>query len=271
MYSAALQETPFDVAGRWLKHGWRATRSTIERRFGAESARNLTPTNFALNACAPGRHVLKLGRGYGEMARDLKRKLCHVTSVDLPISKRAAKATASGGGAALVPRLPDNVGWFDEILLLDLLDQVPAPDLFMCELRRKMARRGAEVVVTTTNILSFARRIVLALGRVPGNRLFHYKPERRPFTFKSLRMLLEQAGYEIVETRPVAMPCPAGEVSRWTRAAVRLARGLATVSKHLFAHQICVRARPIAPARPPVTESNSGTAELYPTPVKRVA
>lgn len=271
MYSTTLHDTPFDVAGRWLKRGWRAARSTIERRFGAESSRNLDTAKFALNACAPGRHVLKLGRGHGELARELKRKLCHVTSIDLPISKRGARPAASTNAATPLPRLPDNVGWFDEILLLDLLEQVPAPDVFMRELRRKMARRGAEVVVTTSNIVSFVRRIVLGLGRVPGNRVFRYKPDPRPFTFKSLRILLEQAGYEIVETRAVAMPHPGGEVSRWTGACVSLTRGLAKLSKHLFAHQICVRARPIAPARPPVSETSSETAELYPAAVRRVA
>jgi hypothetical protein len=268
MYSTPLQETPLDVAGRWLKRGCHGVRSTIERRFGGSAISN--PQTFALNACLPGRYVLKLGRGYGEMTRELKRKLCHVTLIELPISKGAAKST---NVAAPSPRLPDNVAWFDEILLLDLLDQVAAPDVFMRELRRKMARRGSEVIITTTNIVSLTRRALLALGGVRRSGVARGKNERRPFTFKSLRKLLEQTGYDIVEMRGIPMPPLAGEVSRWSRAFVKVTRALARVSKHLFAHQICIRARPVAPPRQQLVGESSGeTAELYPhRQIKRVA
>ena len=269
MYSTTLQETPFDVAGHWLKAGCRATKSTIERRFGGPAISN--PQMFAVNACLPGRYVLKLGRGHGEVARELKRKLCHVTSIELPVSKRATKTVSSRDASAAVPRLPDNVAWFDEILLLDLLDQVAAPNVFMDELRRKMARRGSEVIITSTNFVSLIRRALLALGGVRGTTAVRGKNERRPFTFKSLRRLLEQAGFEIVETRGIPMAHLAGEVSRWSRGFVKLNRALARLSRHLFAQQICVRARPVEPPQPALSESNAATAELYPRPIKRVA
>ena len=270
MYSTTLQDTPFDVAGGWLRRGWRAARSTIERRFGTQGSRNLTLAKFALNACAPGRYVLKLGRGHAEVARELKRKLCHVTSIDLAVSNPAKKS--SPDSTALVPRLPDNVAWFDEILLLDLLDQMAAPDVFMRELRRKMARRGSEVVITSANFVSLIRRMLLALGGVRRSVVVRGKNEPRPFTFKSLRVLLQQAGYELIDTRGLPMPpLPASAANRWNRAFVKLNRGLAKVSKHLFAHQICIRARPLAPTRHLSSQGSSGPAELYPKPIKRVA
>jgi|ERR1043166_5562239 hypothetical protein len=269
MYSTTLHDTPFDVAGRWLKRGRQRVRSTIERRFAAQGSRNLTPAKFALNACAPGRYVLKLGRGHGEVARELKRKLCHVTSIDLGVSNRTRKASADSTPTS--PRLPDNVAWFDEILLLDLLDHVSAPDAFMKELRRKMARRGSEVIITSTNLVSLIRRVLLAVGGVRRSVAIPLKNERRPFTFKSLHVLLQQAGYELVEARPILMPLPGNGANRWNRAFVKLNRGLTKVSKHLFAHEICVRARPVTPTRQLSTESSSKPAELYPKPIKRVA
>jgi hypothetical protein len=268
MYSTTLHDTPFDLAGRWLRRARHATRSTIDRRFRLQGSGNLTPSKFALNACAPGRYVLKLGRGHGEVARELKRKLCHVTSIDLGVSNRPPSADSS----ATMPRLPDNVAWFDEILLLDLLDQVSAPDVFMKELRRKMARRGSEVVITSTNCVSLFRRMLLAVGGVRRSVAVPGKNERRPFTFKSLRVLLQQAGYELVETRAILMPLlSTNGANRWNRAFVKLNRGLTKVSKHLFAHQICVRARPLAPTRPLSTEDSSRPAELYPKPIRHVA
>jgi hypothetical protein len=269
MYSTTLQDTPFDTAGRWLKRGRRFLRSTIERRNAAQGSRNLTPSKFALNACAPGRHVLKLGHGHSEVARELKRKLCHVTSIELGVSNRAKKS--SPDSAPATPRLPDNVAWFDEILLLDLLDQVTAPDVFMQELRRKMARRGSEVIITSTNFVSLSRRLLLAIGGVRRGAVVRGKNERRSFTFKSLRLLLQQAGYEIVETRGIPMPLLApNEAGRWSRGFVKLNRGLAKVSKH-FAHDICVRARPLTPPRQARNESCSVASELYPKHFKRVA
>ena len=166
MYSTPLQHTPIDVATRWRQRIWRGVRSTIEKRFGEQGSRISNPQTFALNACLPGRYVLKLGRGHGDVARELKRKLCHVTSIDLGVSDRAKKSIAAPELTSAIPRLPDNVAWFDEILLLDLLDQVAAPDIFMHELRRKMARRGSEVIMTTTNLVSLIRRILLVLGCV---------------------------------------------------------------------------------------------------------
>ena len=272
MYSTPLQHTPIDVATRWRQRIWRGVRSTIEKRFGEQGSRISNPQTFALNACLPGRYVLKLGRGHGDVARELKRKLCHVTSIDLGVSDRAKKSIAAPELTSAIPRLPDNVAWFDEILLLDLLDQVAAPDIFMHELRRKMARRGSEVIITTTNLVSLIRRILLVLGCVRGNRIGRAKNERRPFTFKSLRMLLEQAGYEIVETRGLPMPCPtAGASSRWNRAFIKLNRVLFKTSKHLFAHEICIRARPVLSLGQPARKRRSNKPQLYPSGLKRVA
>jgi len=272
MYSTTLYDTPFDVAGRWSKRAWRAARSTIETRFGGKGTRNFNANTFALNACAPGRYVLKLGRGHGELARELKRKLCHVTSADLPISRRAAKTAASGEATAPVPRLPDNVGWFDEILLLDLLDQIGAPDVFMRELRQKMARRGSEVVITTGNVVSLIRRVLLALGGVRRTAAVRPKQDRRSFTIRSLRALLEEAGYEIVESRGIPMRSLAkGEANRWSRGCVKLNRALCRFSKHLFAHEICIRARPLPEVAAVIGKKQVEPAEIYHRPVKRVA
>jgi hypothetical protein len=267
MYSTTLHETPFEVAGRWLTRGSRAARSTIERRLGRPAIAN--PQTFAVSACLPGRYVLKLGRGHADVTRELKRKLCHVTSIELGVSNRTTKRPPDS--ASSVPRLPDNVAWFDEILLLDLLDHVAAPDVFMRELRRKMARRGAEVIITSTNFVSLIRRVLLALGGVRGTTAVRGKNERRPFTFKSLRRVLEQAGFEIVETRGIPMAHLTGEVNRWSRGFVKVNRALAKVSRHWFAHQICMRARPVAPPQPALSRSSAETAELYARPIKRIA
>jgi hypothetical protein len=263
MYSAHLEQTPIDLASRWRKRIWRSVRSTIEARFNGQGSRIFNSQTFALNACAPGRYVLKLGRGHRDVAGELKRKLCHVTAIDFGGGNRVTK---------IEPRLPDNVAWFDEILLLDLLDQLSAPEVFMRALRQKMARRGSEVIITTSNVVSFIRRVLLVLGGLARDCVtIRGKEQRGHFTFKSLRALLEQAGYEIVEVRGVPMPYPQGGASRWSRGLLKLNRVLFKISKHLFAHQICMRARPVAPVRQSFAKSSPGATDLYPSAIERVA
>ena len=216
--------------------------------------------------------MLKLGRGHGDVARELKNKLCHVTAIDLSIGNGVTKTGPSGQSAAAGPSLPDNVAWFDEILLLDLLDHVSTPDVFMRELRQKMARRGSEVIITTSNVVPFIQRVLLALGGLARDRVtIRGKEQRRHFTFKSLRALLEQTGYEIMEVRGVPIPYPPGGAGRRSRGLLKLNRGLLKVSKHLFTHEICVRARPVAPVRQSLSESSQGATDLYPSAVERVA
>jgi hypothetical protein len=227
-----------------------------------------TPQTFAVEACAPGRYVLQFG-ARRDVAAQLKRKLCHVTAIAL-----AEKQNRNGHKpSAPPPRLPENVGWFDEILLMDLIEQVPDPKIFMKKLRKKMARRGSEVIITVTNVACCVSRIAHVFLRpdLGGENSLAHK-DGRSFTFKSLRALLEAAGYEIVEARGLPMPFPLtmGK-SRWSRALLRLNQLLLKVSRHLFSYEICVRARPVRAAQVLPKRTVSGTMELRPRLLSRVA
>jgi len=81
---------------------------------------------------------------------------------------------------------------------------------------------------------NYSRKGILGLGH------------RRLFTFRSLRALLEQAGYQIVEERGVPAPFPlAMGDGRWSRAFLKINQFLLRFSRGLFAYQICIRARPL--------------------------
>src|SRR5437870_13552641 len=104
--------------------------------------------------------------------------------------------------------------------------------------------RRPDVIITAANVAFFVTRIMLALGQ------FNYSRKgilgighRRLFTFKSLRALLEQAGYEVTEERGVPAPFPlALGRNRWSRALLRLNAALIRISKGLFSYQIFIRA-----------------------------
>jgi hypothetical protein len=208
---------------------------------GADHASELqvpTTQTFAVDACAAGRYVLQLGPGQANVTTQLRRKLCHVTAIDQNAKQRSTSTP--------VPRLPNNVAWFDEILLMDLIEHLGNAEDFLNELRRKMARRGSEVIITVGNVACCLSRFVRVLSPFNLRRVaIPAINSHRRFTLKSLQTLLEQTGYEMVEVHGVPAPFPLTMGNtRWSRALLKLNQLLLRISKPMFAHQFCVRARP---------------------------
>ena len=162
---------------------------------------------------------------------------------------------------------------YDQILLMDLVEHLHDPENFMDDLRQRTAGRRPEITVTAANVAFFVTRIMLALGQFNYSRkgilgLGH----RRLFTFRSLRALLEQAGYEVLEARGVPAPYPlALGHNRRSRLLLALNRALIKGSKGLFAYQICLRARALPHPSHLLQETISKSAGLREEVLKRVA
>src|SRR3712207_6444964 len=125
------------------------------------------------------------------------------------------------------------------------------PETFMDERRRNSGAHRPEVIITAANVAFFITRAMLALGQ------FNYSRKgilgighRRLFTFRSLRALLEQAGFEVIESRGVPAPFPlALGRNFWSRALLKINQALLKLSKSLFAYQICIRAKALPDAQ----------------------
>jgi hypothetical protein len=130
-----------------------------------------------------------------------------------------------------------------------------------------------EVIITAANVAFFVTRIMLLLGQFNYSRkgilgLGH----RRLFTFRSLRALLEQAGYEVIEEGGVPAPFPlAIGKNKWSLAFLKLNQLLLRFSKSLFAYQICIRARALPNSRHLLQETISSSAALRSQLLDRVA
>ena len=220
--------------------------------------------SFAVESCPPGRNVLQLAIGHSNVAAELERQQCNVTAIDFAANDVAASSGSTLPFTAPAPRLPRNVGRYDTILLMDLVEHLHDPETFMDELRREMEGQRPDVVITSANVAFFITRAMLALGQFNYSRkgilgLGH----RRLFTFKSLRALLEQAGYQVVEQEGVPAPFPlALGDNRLSRALLRINSALIKVSKSLFAYQVCIRARALPDSRHLLKETISGSAAL---------
>ena len=215
---------------------------TYDLKLGFESSHTL-----AIRAARPGSHLLDVGCGRGLVATELTRKGCHVTGMDryVPAPDDAPHGVRFICWDLDRKEFPVNVSQFDQILLLDIIEHLKAPEEFMDELRFATGRKRPELILTTANIGFFAMRLLLLLGQFNyGKKGILDATHTRLFTFRSLRDLLKQSGYEILETRGIPAPFPkALGDNTWARLFVRLNAFLIRLSRGLFSYQIFVRAQ----------------------------
>ncbi|PYL09203.1 MAG: glycosyltransferase/methyltransferase [Verrucomicrobia bacterium] len=234
---------------------------TYDLKLGYESSHTA-----ALAAARPGGHVLDVGCGQGLVAAELIKQGCRVTGMD-----RYTPPTP------LVPARPKFIRWdldrkefpvnvseFDQIFLLDIIEHLKSPEEFVDELRYATACKRPELVITTANIGFIATRLMLFIGQFNyGKRGILDATHTRLFTFRSIRELLVQAGYKILEIRGIPAPFPKalGNNSA-ARLFVRLNAALIRVARGLFSYQIFVRAQALPTVNNLLAETIDTSAKL---------
>jgi glycosyltransferase involved in cell wall biosynthesis len=277
-----------------LKYAWNVFRSTVkarlrgshlfyERKFDVQPAEDTygiklgfsSSHTAAIAAAKPAGRILDVGCGQGRVAGELVKKGCQVTGMDRYIP---AKSVAPSGVSFICwdlnrSEFPVNVSEFDQIFLLDIIEHLKTPDQFMDELRFAAACSRPEIVLTTANVGFIATRLMLLFGYFNyGKKGILDLTHTRLFTFRSIRELLKQSGYKILEVRGIPAPFPvalgknslARALVRWNEALIRLNRGL-------FAYQIFVRAEALPTVNNLLHETISGSANLRSEVLGRVA
>lgn len=196
---------------------------------------------YAIAAVPPGATVLDLGSGPGAVARELEAKGCRVTVVD--------RRPPPAGSEPLDHRVRDldepldlSVEPYQYILLLDILEHLRDPELFLERLRRQFDHRPKNVILTTPNVAFVVQRLMLLAGQFNyGKKGILDRTHTRLYTYRSLRRLLRECGFRVHRVQGVPAPFPLvfghGGLSR---ALLALNRGLIAVSKSLFSYQIYV-------------------------------
>jgi 2-polyprenyl-3-methyl-5-hydroxy-6-metoxy-1,4-benzoquinol methylase len=219
----------------------------------------------AIAAAKPGSRILDIGCGQGRVGAEFARLGCHVTGLDRYIPSDGARRKNMDFLRWDLDRaeFPLNVSKFDQIFMLDIIEHLKDPSHFMDELRFATGCKRPEIILTTANIGFFATRFMLTLGQLNyGKKGILDVTHTRLFTFRSIRELLTQSGYKILELRGIPAPFPLA-LGRTFLARFLLALNIALIrlSKGLFAYQIFIRAE----SRPTVnnllkeTISSSGT------------
>src|SRR4029077_1936744 len=206
----------------------------------------------AIGAAKPGNKILDVGCGQGRVGRGLVKKGCRVTGLDRHVPINSGREPNMDFIRWDLDRteFPVNVSQFDQIFLLDIIEHLKDPAHFMDELRFATGCKRPQIVLTTANIGFFATRLMLSLGQFNyGKKGILDVTHTRLFTFRSIRELLIQSGYKILEVRGIPAPFPLALGDNWlARLLLGLNSLLIHLSKGLFGYQIFVRAE----ARPTV-------------------
>jgi glycosyltransferase involved in cell wall biosynthesis len=253
-----------------LKYAWDVTRSVLkvraqelgllyDRRFDISKLEEGndqytlkddydSPHSYALDLIPADAKVLDLGCAGGYMGALLKQKKgCSVVGVDMFPLRPGVELDGFRQHDLNQGLPPVRASNFDHILMLDVVEHLASPERFMADLQHALSRHpNAKVVLSTGNVGFFVTRLMLLLGQ------FNYGPRgildmthTRLFTFTSLRRLLQQSGFRIIETRGVPGPFPlAMGKTRLSRMLVRINKALMSLSRGLFSYQIFVVVQP---------------------------
>ena len=191
---------------------------------------------------APGARVLDLGCAGGYVGAMLRRRRgCRVTGVDkFPLAPgveldRFVQHDLNDGFP------PVDVGEYDYVLLLDVVEHLASPEAFVDQLRDALSvTPSTRLLVSTANIGFVVNRLMLLVGQFNyGKRGILDLTHTRLFTFASFRRLFEQAGFRVVGTRGIPGPFPlAIKNPALSRFVLRVNQWLIAIAPRVFSYQM---------------------------------
>jgi methionine biosynthesis protein MetW len=160
----------------------------------------------AMRLLPPGGRVLDIGCASGGLLALLRARAGHLAGLEL--SARAARAAAQVGdhvvqGALEDPSLPFHAGFFDLVVLADVLEHLADPAAGLAR-ATGWCRPGGAVLVSVPNVAHWQARLELACGRWPQRDSGTFDASHlRWFTRASLGALLRDAGLQDVELHAI--------------------------------------------------------------------
>jgi glycosyltransferase involved in cell wall biosynthesis len=206
-----------------------------------------SPHTFALDVIEPGSRVLDLGCAGGFLGAELRRRGCRVTGVDLfPLADDIELDAFHLHDLNEWP-LPVEVGDFDYVLMLDVIEHLSSPERVLEQLAESMRLNpDMKLLLSTGNIGFILTRLLLLAGQFNyGKRGILDLTHTRLFTYAALRRILDGAGFNALAVRgaPAPFSLALGN-TRSGRALARVNHGLIGLRKQLFSYQLFAVAQP---------------------------
>lgn len=221
-----------------------ASKPVYQDKFGSNSSHQI-----AYNLIPAGAKVLDLGAGPGYMAKALWEKGVKVTSVDKimteDLSLYSEKVIQADLNNFNFSGLSDSFG---TILLLDVLEQLDAPEAVLQRIREAFAPVNPDIYISVGNVAFFITRMSLFFGKFNYGRLGILEMnKKRLFTQNSLKRFLKDNEYKITSIKGIPAPYQKAIPNHKRISAVLQAvnNGLIHISRGLFAYQIFITAKPV--------------------------
>ena len=243
-----------------LKYAWDVVRNTVASFFhglGLWQQRRLDPAvdkaspyrsklgftsphSLAIHAVPAGSKVIDLGAGPGDVAAALVDKGCAVTVVDM-----VDPEVDTGSVEVVVQDLNDEIAFDvrdkEVILMLDVIEHLADPEDFLDRLREHFDHAPKTLILSTPNIAFGVQRLSLLFGQFNYGRTgILDRTHTRLFTFRSLKHLLRDAGFQLRVVRGVPAPFPLVAGEKVGGRLLQINKALIRLSKTLFSFQIFV-------------------------------
>ena len=169
----------------------------------------ISPHTVTLATIEKGSRVVDLGCGPGYIGSALQKKSCFITGVDqfTHIHQTALNEFVQHN---LSEGPPVNIDYrnIDYILLLDVIEHLQSPEIFVEQLHKLLDNSpAAKLLVSTGNIGFIIIRFMLLIGQFNyGKRGILDITHTRLFTFSSLRRLFNQANFEVIAEQGIPAP-----------------------------------------------------------------
>jgi len=197
--------------------------------------------------------VLDIGCSTGYVASQLiGKKKCRVTGIDMLPEHRVhhqgmqyRQINLENNQSAVNAVLREDN--FDVVLLLDVLEHLSAPELFLLNLNRQISEKPPKFLMSTGNVAFIAIRLMLAMGFFNyGKRGILDITHKRLFSLRTFRNLMEQTGFLI--DKEYFFPLPFHALGFPKKLAMFLEKVnvlLIRIRPSLFAYQVMMEATPI--------------------------
>ena len=249
-----------------LKYGWNVIRSTLasrlhnlsvfyKREYDIATPMQLYPLKLgylsshtlAIKNVHEKSKVLDIGGGQGLVSLELKKKGCRVTGIDQCSLMYAENYDEYHQKDIESASLDFDFSKFDVILMLDIIEHLSNPEEFLDSLRAKSGLNEPRIIVTSPNIAFWIIRLQLLFGQFNyGKQGILDKTHKRLFTFKTLKKIFNQCGYEILKVKGIPAPYPKAIGKNFiSKFLIEVNRWLIGVSKSFFSYQIYIEVKPM--------------------------